>query len=113
LLKEVVSIAHALLEEPSRDEVLAHATLLLFGHTNAALYLLEHAVWARQNREPDADVHRDAFSRWVVEGGVRAVGVQGLLDEFYRGRERGSVRVKGDKVMIFGASQPHRDGAKL
>jgi len=113
LLKNVVSAIPTIFKDTSHNPLLPHITLLLFGHTNAALYLLEHAVWACQGSKSDAYVHLDAFARWVVEGGVRGVGIRGLLDEFYRGHEKDSDRVKDDRAMVLAASQTHRDRSKL
>lgn len=44
--------------------------LYMFAHATAALYLLEHTVWAFHNRDIQSDWMTDAnvFKRWVEDG---------------------------------------------
>ena len=44
--------------------------LFLFAYAAAALYLLEHTVWAFNNSETASDktFHANVFKRWVEEG---------------------------------------------
>ena len=39
-----------------------------FAVTSCALYLLEHATWSYQSKEPTYEVDTEAFRRWVERG---------------------------------------------
>ncbi|KAJ6482634.1 acyl-CoA dehydrogenase/oxidase [Mycena sanguinolenta] len=49
----------------TRNPLLPRALLTLFGHISSALFLLEHAVWARTNNEPSMEADTAVFERWV------------------------------------------------
>ncbi|KAJ7054216.1 acyl-CoA dehydrogenase NM domain-like protein [Mycena amicta] len=55
----------------TRNPLLGRTILSLFGHVSSALFLLEHAVWARRNDEPSFIADTAVFERWVEEGGLR------------------------------------------
>jgi len=113
-LKEVVLAIPAVFEEMARHEGMAHLSLLLFGHSNAALYLLEHAVWADRVGEAEAPVHWDAFARWTVDGGVRGVGLPGLLARFDRSRGKaGPGRAREDRAIVCGGQFQPNEKSKL
>lgn len=58
----------------TRNPLLPRSILTLFAHVASALFLLEHAVWARANSEPSAPTDIAVFERWVD-------GLTGILDE--------------------------------
>ncbi|KIM20272.1 hypothetical protein M408DRAFT_328969 [Serendipita vermifera MAFF 305830] len=113
LVKETVGGMSSAFKDATNDELLPHAMLLLFGHTNAALSMLEHAIWAAANQEPDSSIHMDAFSRWVQEGGVVGVGLVGLNVAFQKAKQGGSARIANDKSIVFGLSQASKEKSRL
>ncbi|KAJ7220807.1 acyl-CoA dehydrogenase NM domain-like protein [Mycena pura] len=104
-------LQHALSALPSlfrktRNPLLPRSILTLFAHVASALFLLEHAVWARNNGEPDAAVDGAVFVRWVEEGGMK-----GTLEEIAGldrdGEESVEERIR-ENEMVVGAGHPER-----
>ncbi|KAK7033858.1 acyl-CoA dehydrogenase NM domain-like protein [Favolaschia claudopus] len=58
--------------EKSANPLLPRSLIILLGHVASSIYLLEHAMWARQHGESTAAVDWDRFSRWVDEGSLKA-----------------------------------------
>ncbi|KAJ6598145.1 acyl-CoA dehydrogenase NM domain-like protein [Mycena vulgaris] len=69
LQKAVISLPALFLK--TRNPLLPRSILSLFAHIASALFLLEHAIWARVNGEPSADTDWAVFERWVEEGGLK------------------------------------------
>ncbi|KAJ6607706.1 acyl-CoA dehydrogenase/oxidase [Mycena sp. CBHHK59/15] len=96
-------------ELPSRfrktgNPLLARPILILFGNVACALFLLEHAVWARTSGEPSASTDRAVFERWVEEGGMKATLVD--IAALEKGVEE---RIAVNEKMVCGPN----DRAKL
>ncbi|KAJ7922671.1 acyl-CoA dehydrogenase NM domain-like protein [Mycena leptocephala] len=49
----------------TRNPLLPRSILTLFAHVASAIFLLEHAVWARANSEPSVPTDIAVFERWV------------------------------------------------
>ena len=96
--------------ETANNELLPRRTLLLFGHVTAGFYLLEHAIWAVENHEADADIHAGAFTRWILEGGVAGTNLQGYLQSIGACTAPVEKRVREDSRLVFGT---HLSKAKL
>ena len=105
LVKDAMLGMPVAFKEAMRNEMVPHTVLLLFGHTTAALYMLEHAVWATKNNELDSFIHLDAFARWVLEGGVSGVGIEGLSRAFHAAIKGNPTRIADDRSMVFGSSR--------
>ncbi|KAJ7489029.1 acyl-CoA dehydrogenase/oxidase [Mycena latifolia] len=88
------------------NPLLPRSILTLFAHLASALFLLEHAVWARANREPSADTDRAAFERWVEEGGLKAT-----LEEIAGLEEGVEERIKANEMLVGRVDESER--AKL
>ncbi|KAJ7100843.1 acyl-CoA dehydrogenase NM domain-like protein [Mycena belliarum] len=87
------------------NPLLPRSILTLFGTAASALFLLEHAVWARANKEPTADTDRTAFERWVEEGGMRST-----LEEIAGLEADVEGRIKANQQLVGGINS---DKAKL
>lgn len=87
------------------SELLSRATLLLFGHTSAALSLLEHATWAYQTNEPESETRSYVLvlTRWVEE-----FGLQALLEDCERLVIDVTQRIRDDQLIVY-----RRDGESI
>ncbi|KAJ7445988.1 acyl-CoA dehydrogenase NM domain-like protein [Mycena galericulata] len=89
----------------TQNPLIGRSLLTLFAQIACALYLLEHAVWARATSEPSAATDIAVFERWVEEGGLRVT-----LAEI-AGLEVGvEERIKVNKQMV---AVPMDEKAKL
>jgi alkylation response protein AidB-like acyl-CoA dehydrogenase len=114
-IQDIVARMNTIFVETVKNELLPRITLLIFGHTNAALYLLEHAVWAYNNRETDWRIHIDAFIRWVTDGGVAGSSLRGLMEEFDRTARKGKELEDRNWRLVYTSNQhgAESDKAKL
>jgi len=79
----------------THNPLLPRSILTLFGHVASALFLFEHAVWARKNSEPSAETDTAVFERWVD-------GLKAVLDEIseLEGNVEERIRVNGLAVAV-------------
>lgn len=104
VLVTVVQQIPSIFIETSTNEILPRRTLLLFGHVTAGFYLLEHAMWAEESNEVEAGMHADAFTRWILEGGVAGTNLQGYLQSLGACSAPVEKRVRQDSRLVFGTS---------
>ncbi|KAF7313972.1 Acyl-CoA dehydrogenase NM domain-like protein [Mycena chlorophos] len=85
----------------TRNPLLGRPILTLLGHVASALFLLDHAVWARRNEEPTFIADAAVFERWVEEGGLKdALREIELLDrqDMVEERIRDNLLLVGSKL---------------
>ncbi|KAF7324586.1 Acyl-CoA dehydrogenase NM domain-like protein [Mycena kentingensis (nom. inval.)] len=85
----------------TRNPLLPRAILTLFGHVASALYLLEHAVWARKSDPPEPTYVAEMaiFERWVEEGGMKvALRELELLNK--QGADKVEQRVQDNLLLV-------------
>lgn len=87
--------------------LLPRPALLLFCHVASSLYLLEHAVWAVNTKEPAAQTDVEVFRRWVLEEGLN-----GALEAVRRTKNAQKDRIKRDAAIVYGQDGV-RGAAKL
>ena len=71
--------------------------LFVFSYVASAIYLLEHAIWARDVGEKTADVDLEVFRRWVDENGLGTA-----IEDVRRARKDPSTRSVMDAKIVFG-----------
>ncbi|KAJ7176895.1 acyl-CoA dehydrogenase NM domain-like protein [Mycena filopes] len=79
----------------TRNPLLPRSILTLFATTASALFLLEHAVWARATGEAEAATDLAVFERWVEEGGMQAT-----LDEIRDLEAAGEDRIRVNGLLV-------------
>ncbi|KAI0259816.1 hypothetical protein BC834DRAFT_832928 [Gloeopeniophorella convolvens] len=84
--------------------LVARPAFILLSYVTASLYLLEHAIWANENKSTQWRLDLEAFSRWVQESGFTTA-----RDEVETGMQAGAERAKLDKGLVYGGY----DRAKL
>ncbi|PIL22483.1 hypothetical protein GSI_15171 [Ganoderma sinense ZZ0214-1] len=77
--------------------LLPRPALFLFCHVASSLYLLEHAVWAVNTKEPAVQTDIEVFRRWVLEGGLDAA-----LEAVRRTKSAQEDRVHLDAAIVYG-----------
>ncbi|KAJ6564478.1 hypothetical protein B0H19DRAFT_1141190 [Mycena capillaripes] len=77
----------------TRNPLLPRSILILFAHVASALFLLEHAVWARATGEPGAATDIASFERWVD-------GLKGALDEIADLEEGVEERIRVNELVV-------------
>lgn len=87
--------------------LLPRPALFLFCHVASSLYLLEHAIWAVNTKEPEAQTDVEVFRRWVLEGGLDAA-----LETVRRTKSAQKDRVQLDAAIVYGRGSMHT-AAKL
>ncbi|KAJ7287016.1 acyl-CoA dehydrogenase NM domain-like protein [Mycena rebaudengoi] len=70
LLQNVINQLPILFKKAS-NPLLPRSLLILLGHVTSSVYLLEHAIWARNHGEPSATIDWDKISRWIEEGSLK------------------------------------------
>ncbi|KAJ6564529.1 hypothetical protein B0H19DRAFT_1233404 [Mycena capillaripes] len=80
----------------TRNPLLPRSILILFAHVASALFLLEHAVWARATGEPGAATDIASFERWVD-------GLKGALDEIAELEEGVEERIRVNELVVGAA----------
>lgn len=78
-------------------ELVPRPALLVFAHTAAALYLLEHAVWAHKLHEPSRDTDVEVFRRWVEEAGL-----SGLVDDLKVSKNATKETLEFNERIVYG-----------
>ncbi|KAJ3570101.1 hypothetical protein NP233_g4628 [Leucocoprinus birnbaumii] len=73
--------------------------LLLVGSVTSSVYLLEHAIWSYSQKEPEAELDLEVFTRWIVQSGM-----QGNIAEVKNAKNAGIIqqRVKVNERLVFG-----------
>lgn len=79
------------------SDLVPRPALLVFAHTAAALYLLEHAVWAHKLHEPTHDTDVEVFRRWVEEAGLA-----GLCEELKLARSATPATSDFNSKIVYG-----------
>ncbi|TBU62249.1 acyl-CoA dehydrogenase/oxidase [Dichomitus squalens] len=87
--------------------LLPRPALFLFCHVASSLYLLEQAIWAVNEGEPEAQNDVEVFRRWVLEGGLDTA-----LENVRRTKKLQKDRVQSDVAIVYG-SGGGRTAAKL
>lgn len=77
--------------------LLPRPALILFGYISASLYLLEHAIWSHNNKEPGNEIDKEVIKRWAVESGMVEA-----IDDVKRARTSGRERVAMDLKIVYG-----------
>jgi len=103
-LRSSLETVTEILSAPSISPFIPRPLLFLFAHTSAALYLLEHAIWAHHNRDTYASWETDAdvFKRWVEEG----LSVAREEVERVRAFDHGGERERRDLDLVYGSEGP-------
>lgn len=89
--------------KPPVSELVPRPALILFGHTFAALYLLEHAIWSHINDEPENDIDAECFRRWVTEEGL--VEATEEVKRIVGSPEDGGRRTSIDHDIVYGKAK--------
>ncbi|KAF9444339.1 hypothetical protein P691DRAFT_807532 [Macrolepiota fuliginosa MF-IS2] len=73
--------------------------LLLVGSIASSVYLLEHAIWSYNQKEPEAEVDIEVFKRWIVQSGL-----EGNVEEVKKAKDadQALTRVKANEKIVFG-----------
>lgn len=73
--------------------------LLLVGSIASSIYLLEHAIWSYSEKEPEAGLDVEVFTRWTVQSGL-----EGCIAEVKKAKNADLVRerVKANERLVFG-----------
>ncbi|KAG5635043.1 hypothetical protein H0H81_012627 [Sphagnurus paluster] len=77
--------------------LVSRPAIILVGFVAAAVFLLEHAVWAHTTSEQTREVDVDVVRRWVIEGGVGPA-----IEDVRRARRDTSGRASSDRDLVFG-----------
>ncbi|KAF5360912.1 hypothetical protein D9756_004892 [Leucocoprinus leucothites] len=73
--------------------------LVLVGSIASSVYLLEHAIWSYTQKETEAGLDVEVFSRWIVQSGL-----EGNIAEVKKAKNADLVqeRVKANEKLVFG-----------
>jgi hypothetical protein len=72
---------------------------MLLGSIASSTYLLEHAIWSYNGKEPEADVDIEVFRRWVVQSNMER-----HMEDVRKARDANLIqeRVKANEKIVFG-----------